>query len=131
MFRQHGWTTPATWDELFELCEKIKKAGVAPMTFQGRYPYYAQSLYDHVYYHINGPKMYFDKQYLVPGTFDNPGGVEAIRLVRKLGARLFPDRGDGDEPYGIAAPVFPGERSDDPVRVLAQERDEGEDSRGV
>ena len=40
-FRENGWEAPKTWGEFTALCEKVKKAGVAPLAFQGKYPYYA------------------------------------------------------------------------------------------
>ena len=35
MFADNGWTEPTTWDEFIELCEKIKAAGIAPLTLGG------------------------------------------------------------------------------------------------
>ena len=90
MFREHGWTPPRTWDELFDLCEKIKKTGtIAPMAFQGRYPYYATFLYDAVTYHLAGPDQWNARQYLAPGSLNAPESVRAIELVRRLAFDYF------------------------------------------
>ncbi|MDG4820683.1 N-acetylglucosamine/diacetylchitobiose ABC transporter substrate-binding protein [Asanoa sp. WMMD1127] len=40
LFAKHGWTFPTTWDAMLALCDQIKKAGVAPWTYQGKYPEY-------------------------------------------------------------------------------------------
>src|SRR5688572_19581448 len=40
VFAKNGWTPPRTYSELLVLCEKIKAKGIAPITFQGKYPYY-------------------------------------------------------------------------------------------
>ncbi len=40
VFKKNGWTAPKTVNELMALCEKIKAKGIAPMAFQGQYPYY-------------------------------------------------------------------------------------------
>jgi len=40
LFAQRGWTYPRTWDEMLALCETIKAAGIAPWTYQGKYPEY-------------------------------------------------------------------------------------------
>ena len=40
LFAKNGWTYPSTWDDMLALCEQIKKAGVAPWTYQGKYPEY-------------------------------------------------------------------------------------------
>ncbi|TVL92814.1 N-acetylglucosamine/diacetylchitobiose ABC transporter substrate-binding protein [Streptomyces sp. SAJ15] len=35
-----GWEYPRTLDEMVALCGEIKKAGIAPWTYPGKYPYY-------------------------------------------------------------------------------------------
>ena len=40
LFANKGWTYPKTWDEMLALCATIKAAGVAPWTYQGKYPEY-------------------------------------------------------------------------------------------
>ena len=40
VFAKNGWTPPKTWSELMTLAPKIKAKGMAPITFQGQYPYY-------------------------------------------------------------------------------------------
>ncbi|MGW0521464.1 N-acetylglucosamine/diacetylchitobiose ABC transporter substrate-binding protein [Crossiella sp. NPDC003009] len=40
LFDKHGWTYPATWDAMLALCAEIKKTGIAPWTYQGKYPDY-------------------------------------------------------------------------------------------
>jgi N-acetylglucosamine transport system substrate-binding protein len=40
LFEDKGWTYPTTWDEMLALCETIKSSGIAPWTYQGKYPGY-------------------------------------------------------------------------------------------
>lgn len=40
LFAAKGWTFPKTWDEMLTLCATIKAAGIAPWTYQGKYPEY-------------------------------------------------------------------------------------------
>lgn len=40
LFREYGWEIPETWSELEQLCEQIKKDGLAPFAFQGKFPNY-------------------------------------------------------------------------------------------
>ncbi|MEV0133437.1 N-acetylglucosamine/diacetylchitobiose ABC transporter substrate-binding protein [Dactylosporangium sp. NPDC050688] len=40
LFASKGWTYPKTWDEMLALCATIKAAGIAPWTYQGKYPEY-------------------------------------------------------------------------------------------
>jgi len=89
MFHEHGWQTPRTWDELFALCEKVKAAGIAPMAFQGRYPYYAKQLYEAAYYHLAGPKQWEARQLLAPGALSDEAGIESIRLASTLAHNYF------------------------------------------
>ena len=89
MFRERGWQTPTTWDELFALCEQVKKAGVAPMSFQGRYPYYAIPFYDHATYHLGGKEKFDARQLLAAGSITDPVSVESLGLIRKLAQNYF------------------------------------------
>ena len=89
IFRDHGWTAPVTWDDLFALCAKIKAAGIPPMTIQGRYPYYLESLYNAAYYHVAGPDAWLARSNVTPGTFSSPEDVESIALVQKLATNYF------------------------------------------
>ncbi len=89
MFRDHGWKTPVTWDELFALCEQVKKAGIAPLAFQGRYPYYAAPLYEAAFYSLAGPKAFYGQKKLVAGSYSRPESVEALRLLQKLAVEGF------------------------------------------
>ncbi|HEY1683192.1 MAG TPA: extracellular solute-binding protein [Tepidisphaeraceae bacterium] len=89
IFREHGWKPALTWDELFALCAKIKAAGIAPMAFQGRYPYYLEPLYNAAYYHLAGPQMWIDRARVLPGTFSCQEDVDSIALVQKLAVNYF------------------------------------------
>ena len=40
LFAERGWSYPQTWGEMLDLCETIKSAGIAPWTYQGKYPQY-------------------------------------------------------------------------------------------
>ncbi|NJC72687.1 carbohydrate ABC transporter, N-acetylglucosamine/diacetylchitobiose-binding protein [Planosporangium thailandense] len=40
LLADHGWHYPRTWDEMIALCKVVKAAGIAPWTYQGKYPRY-------------------------------------------------------------------------------------------
>ncbi|NIK59759.1 N-acetylglucosamine/diacetylchitobiose ABC transporter substrate-binding protein [Kribbella shirazensis] len=40
LFDKNGWTPAKTWAEFLTLCEEIKKAGIAPIAFQGKHGNY-------------------------------------------------------------------------------------------
>lgn len=84
-FKANGWTPPKTYDELLDLCEKIKAKGIAPITFQGKYPYYmidgmlfpwAQS--------IGGIEAINDAQNLTPGAWKSPAILQAATMICEL-----------------------------------------------
>lgn len=85
LFAKNGWQVPKTFPELLALCEKIKAKGIAPLTFQGKYPYYmiegmllpwAQS--------IGGIKAVNDAQNLEPGAWKSPAMLGAAQLIAQL-----------------------------------------------
>ena len=85
MFEEHGWQPPKTYDELLLLCEKIKKAGIAPITFQGRYPAYMLRgfLFPWVI-SAGGIEAFYDAENLKPGAWQSPAFLEAARMVVEL-----------------------------------------------
>ncbi|MFE5737005.1 MULTISPECIES: N-acetylglucosamine/diacetylchitobiose ABC transporter substrate-binding protein [Streptomyces] len=40
LLKDKGWEYPATFDDMIKLCAEIKKSGMAPWTYPGKYPYY-------------------------------------------------------------------------------------------
>ncbi|MGG2459371.1 N-acetylglucosamine/diacetylchitobiose ABC transporter substrate-binding protein [Streptomyces sp. RGM 3693] len=40
LLKDKGWAYPTSYDEMIKLCAEIKKAGIAPWTYPGKYPYY-------------------------------------------------------------------------------------------
>ena len=65
LFDEKGWEYPRTWDGLMGLCETIKSAGIAPWTYQGKFPGY----------------MVFGC--LMPLVYKN-GGIQAIKDIDNL-----------------------------------------------
>jgi N-acetylglucosamine transport system substrate-binding protein len=90
LFKEKGWTPPKTWSELMALSEKIKAAGMAPITFQGKYPYYmtAGFLIPWVVA-IGGPKAMDDAQSLVPGAWKSPAMLRAATMIKELRDKGF------------------------------------------
>ncbi|MFF4605081.1 N-acetylglucosamine/diacetylchitobiose ABC transporter substrate-binding protein [Streptomyces sp. NPDC001339] len=40
LLKDKGWEYPESFDDMIKLCGEIKKTGVAPWTYPGKYPYY-------------------------------------------------------------------------------------------
>ncbi len=89
VFRQRGWSPPETWPQLLELCAEIKQSGLAPVAFQGQYPFYAMPLLRHTYFHLAGEEAYNALLRAEPGAFDNPEMVEALGLIQTLAKNYF------------------------------------------
>lgn len=85
MFKKHGWQPPKTYDELLVLCEKIKKAGIAPITFQGRYPPYMLRGFLYPWaISAGGMQVFTDAQNLKPGAWNSPSFLRAATMVAEL-----------------------------------------------
>lgn len=108
MFEAHGWRTPRTWDEFFALCEQIKRSGIAPLAFQGMYPYYADSLIRHTYHQLAGEAAYAAQSRLEPGCFDNPEMIETFRLVQRTALDYFQPGAMGMTHTGAQLEFFQG-----------------------
>lgn len=85
VFAKHGWKVPQTYPELLVLCEQIKKAGIAPITFQGKYPYYMiENMIIPWVQSIGGIQAVNDIQNLTPGAWKNPAVLQALKMVDEL-----------------------------------------------
>jgi N-acetylglucosamine transport system substrate-binding protein len=85
VFARNGWTPPKTFDELLALCEKIKAKGIAPITFQGKYPYYMlEGMLLPWAVSIGGIDAVNDAQNLVPGAWKSPAILQAAKLIETL-----------------------------------------------
>jgi N-acetylglucosamine transport system substrate-binding protein len=85
LFANHGWTPPKTYDELLALAAKIKAAGIAPITFQGKYPYYMlEGMLLPWVQDIGGIKALNDAQNLEPGAWKSPTLVKAAGMIAEL-----------------------------------------------
>lgn len=93
VFAKNGWQPPKTYDELLTLCEKIKAKGIAPITFQGKYPYYMlQGMILPWAQDIGGIGVIDNIQNLVPGAWKDPAVLQAAKMIRELR-----DKGDFQE----------------------------------
>lgn len=89
LFREHGWTPPATWDELLTLCEQAKAAGIAPFAYQGKYPVYAWWTLICLMQRCGGLEAINRINALDPEAFRNPNVVRAAGLLQQLATSHF------------------------------------------
>lgn len=88
-FRKYGWQVPKTWGAFMQLCAKIKADGVAPLAFQGKYPYYAWATLLSLYQRLVPFERWYAMQDLKPGAFEDPEFIHAARLMQEMTTQYF------------------------------------------
>jgi len=94
VFEKNGWTPPKTWDELMVLGEKMKAKGIAPLTYQGKYPYYMiEGFLLPWLISAGGNQAFEDAQNMVPGAWKSPAMLKAAQLIDELRTKGFFQKG--------------------------------------
>lgn len=92
-FKANGWTPPKTYEELL-LGEKIKAKGMAPITFQGQYPYYMiEGMLLPWCVSAGGIEALRDAQNLKPGAWKSPAMLKAAQMIAELKTKGFSQEG--------------------------------------
>ena len=89
MFRAHGWTAPKTWSQFNALCEQIKAAGIAPIAYQGKYPYYAWFTFISLVQRCGGLSAINRINQIEAGAFSHPDVVHAAHLMQDMALKYF------------------------------------------
>ncbi len=90
VFTKNGWTAPKTYAELLTLCEKIKAKGIAPITYQGQYPYYmVEGMLLPWAASIGGMEAVNDAQNLVPGAWKSDALLKAATMIDELNKKGY------------------------------------------
>ena len=85
LFDEKGWNYPTTWDGMLALCDTIKSSGIAPWTYQGKYPQYMLfGLLEPMVSKIGGPQIWKDVDNLVPGAWEHPAMLQALNMMKAL-----------------------------------------------
>jgi len=84
LFRAHGWTVPRTWDEFFVLCDRIRTAGLAPLSVPGTFWLYADAFFRSAYFDLAGSAGWDAANNLVPGARQSPAYVRAAGLEQRV-----------------------------------------------
>lgn len=88
-FAQREWAYPKTWDEMVALCETIKKGGVAPWTYQGKYPEYINDPLLSMAAKIGGPDLVKAVDNLQPGAWKQDGLIQAATAFAELAGKGY------------------------------------------
>ncbi|MGA3006415.1 MAG: extracellular solute-binding protein [Opitutaceae bacterium] len=84
LFREHGWSEPRTWDEFFSLCEKIRAAGLAPLSAPGTRWLYPDAFLRAAYHNLAGDAGWRAVGDLAPGARLDPRYVRSAELLQRV-----------------------------------------------
>jgi ABC-type sugar transport system permease subunit/ABC-type glycerol-3-phosphate transport system substrate-binding protein len=84
LFMEHGWTEPRTWDEFFALCDKIRAAGIAPISLPGTRWLYPDAFFRAAYHNLAGPAGWDAITGLKPGAWADPAIVRSAGVLQRL-----------------------------------------------
>ena len=105
LFREHGWKEPRTWDEFFALCDRIRAAGIAPVSIPGTRWLYPSAFFRAAYYNLAGAEGWKAINDLAPGAWLDPAIRRSADLVQARDARGRPAGLGGRDGPGSRAPV--------------------------
>lgn len=85
LFEEKGWVYPTTWEEMLALCDTIKADGIAPWTYQGKYPYYLVfGLLEPLVHKIGGDAVWQKIDNLEDGAWEQPEILQALQMMQQL-----------------------------------------------
>lgn len=85
LFEDKGWMYPKTWPDMLNLCETIKTAGIAPWTYQGKYPgYMIFGLLEGLIFKKGGIQAMIDIDNLVDGAWGKPAVLDSLIEMSQL-----------------------------------------------
>lgn len=89
LFDKNGWEPAQTWDDFMTLCEEIKGAGMAPMAYQGKYPYYIQQVLMDLAVKHGGPEVAYAIDSLEPDAWKNESIKMAAEALLEMKAKGY------------------------------------------
>lgn len=84
MFRGHGWPEPRTWGGFFALCERIRAAGVAPVSLPGTRWLYPGAFFRAALHNLAGPEGWRAINGLEPGAWTDPRVIRSAALLQRV-----------------------------------------------
>jgi N-acetylglucosamine transport system substrate-binding protein len=84
LFESRGWTYPQTWDDMIALCDEIGGAGIAPWTWQGKYPEYMMDPLQSLAAKAGGLELVRAVDNLEPGAWQQEGMIAAAAAIHRL-----------------------------------------------
>jgi raffinose/stachyose/melibiose transport system permease protein len=87
LFRMHGWKPARTWDEFIALCDRIRAAGIAPLSLTGVYGNYPDAFLRAACYDLVGAEGWRQLNDLRPGARLDPRYVRSAALLQTIAQR--------------------------------------------
>lgn len=85
IFAQYKVTPPKTWTEFLQVCETLKKAGIAPIALANKNKWPGSFYYMYLADRVGGADMFTNALYRKNNvTFEDPGYVKAGELLQEL-----------------------------------------------
>lgn len=85
LFTEKGWEYPTTWASMMDLCETIASSGVAPWTYQGKFPQYMIfGLLEPMAEKLGGVDVWKAVDNLEDGAWGHPAMIEALNNMKAL-----------------------------------------------
>ncbi|MCY4540693.1 MAG: N-acetylglucosamine/diacetylchitobiose ABC transporter substrate-binding protein [Chloroflexi bacterium] len=90
LFGEKGWTYPQTWDGMLALCETIKSDGIAPWTYQGKFPQYMVfGCLMHLVHKVGGIETIKNIDNLVDDIWKSDEVLQAVSMMHQLAANGY------------------------------------------
>jgi N-acetylglucosamine transport system substrate-binding protein len=87
LFAKNGWPFPKTWAEMLALNDEIKKTGIAPWTWQGKYPEYMNDPLVSLAAKAGGLELVKSIDNLEPNAWRSQAMMAAADAIYQLAAR--------------------------------------------
>ena len=85
LFEEKGWEYPQTWDGMMGLCETIKSDGIAPWTYQGKFPQYMVfGCLMHLVHKVGGIETIKSIDNLEEDAWKSDEVLQAVSMMRQL-----------------------------------------------
>lgn len=84
LFQKKGWKFPTTWDEMITFSKDLKKSGMNPWTYQGKYPSYMNTLLDAFIFRQGGWDAVLKLDNLEPNAWSQPAVKTAVDAIYQL-----------------------------------------------
>ncbi|MCY4063635.1 MAG: N-acetylglucosamine/diacetylchitobiose ABC transporter substrate-binding protein [Chloroflexi bacterium] len=90
LFEEMGWEYPRTWAGMLDLCETIKTAGIAPWTYQGKFPQYMVfGCLMHLVHKTGGMDSIKAIDNLVEDIWKSDEVLQAVSMMHQLAANEY------------------------------------------